>query len=90
MIQPQMQLQPDGTCLPVLTCAQCGGRVLGNGSVLWVVDTQTRMPIAGPFLTHVHCYGRFAQPFVALWPIVTLGSDSLSTFIANLIAYSQL
>ena len=83
-------VQPDGTYLPVLTCAQCGGRVFGNGSVLWAVDTQTRMPIAGPFLTHVHCYELFAQHFVALWPTVTLGSDSLSTFIAKLIAHSQL
>lgn len=89
MIQLHLQLQPDGQYLPILTCAHCSQQVFGNGNVLWAVDPQTRALIAGPYLTHEHCYDLFAEPLVAQWPTITWVSDSLSTFMTSLIAFSQ-
>jgi hypothetical protein len=88
VLQLQLQLI-DGDHWPILTCTYCSQPVQGTGNVLWTIDPQTRVPIAGPFLTHAHCHDSFAQQVTQLWPTATWSRDALSTFMAKLIAFSQ-
>lgn len=89
MLQLTIQLI-DGEHWPILACNYCGQQVQGTGNVVWTIDPQTRVPIAGPFLTHENCHDLFAQVVAMQWPNATWSGDALSAFMAKLIAYNQL